>query len=110
MDFASPTLSDMPENASGSEIEKALSIAFAVWNAVVLDDVRGTGDWVARVRELIAPSPQGALLIEQLLDRKRTRFGDDHRLIGRYRVTRQDDELNLWAEARDPYSIPPGGQ
>jgi hypothetical protein len=103
--FAAPVLSTMPEGATPSEIENVLRVPHLVWNALVLDHARGTTDWLTRVRQMIAPSPRSAAVIEDLIDRKRRLFADDNLLIGDFRVTRPGPgEINLWAEARNPYS------
>jgi hypothetical protein len=103
--FAAPVLSTMPEGATPSEIENVLRVPHLVWNALVLDHARGTTDWLTRVRQMIAPSPGSVAVIEDLIDRKRRLFADDNLLIGDFRVTRPGPgEINLWAEARNPYS------
>ena len=37
-----------------------------------------------------------------MIARKRNLFGDDHRVVGQFKLTRKKGELRLWAEARDP--------
>ena len=39
---------------------------------------------------------------DQLIFRKHNLFGNDHRLVGEFKLTRKNGELNLRAEARDP--------
>lgn len=46
-------------------------------------------------------------LVETLISRKRTLFGDDARLVGTYEVREPADGFNLRADARDPYTVPP---
>ncbi len=103
--FAAPILSTMPEGATPSEIEKVLRVPQIIWNALVFDHASGTHGYLTRVRDTIAHSPVGVAVIEDLIDRKRRLFADDNLLIGEYRVTKLGPgEINLWAEARDPYS------
>jgi hypothetical protein len=52
------------------------------------------------------PPASVALLVEQLIARKRALFADDERLIGTWEVTRTEDGINLRADARDPRSLP----
>jgi len=106
LDFAAPLLATMPDDATEARVEKVLSIAFAVWNGIVLDGVNANEDHMIKVREQVARYPVLKALVAELADRKHTLFRDDQRLIGEYKVTRKHGELNLWAEARDPYSIP----
>jgi hypothetical protein len=103
--FAAPILENMPEGATPSEIENVLTLPCTIWNALVFDHASGTQEYVTRVRETIAHTAVGAAIAEDLIERKRVLFGDDNRLIGEYRVTKLGPgEINLWAEARDPYS------
>ena len=106
LDFASPLMATMPDDASDASIEQALTIAFTVWNGVILDDVNGNGYYMARLKEQASHDPVLQALLKELVHRKRTLFADDQRLIGNYKVTRKHGELRLWAEARDPYSVP----
>ena len=101
--FAEPSLEGMGPDVTEHELEEALRVAFTVWNAVVYETARGEKRFLDMVRELAAPEPQLAAVIEQLIARKYNLFGDDIRVVGQYKVTRKDGELNLWAEARSPW-------
>ena len=46
------------------QVEQALKIAFTVWNAVVLDTVKGNNQYVTKLRELTADDPMSAALLE----------------------------------------------
>ncbi len=106
LDFASPLTAIMPDDVTEASIEKVLAIAYVVWNGMVLDDIHGNDYYMAKLKEPMAVDPVLASLVTELAHRKRTLFADDQRLIGEYKVTRKRDELNLWTEARDPYSVP----
>ena len=107
LDFASPLVEMMPDDASTASIQRVLKIACAVWNAMIFEDVKGDDHYMLRLRELMANDPVLDVLATELIGRKRAIFSDDIRLIGDYRVTRKHGELRLWAEARDPHTIPP---
>src|SRR5262252_4264980 len=77
-----------------------LSLASTVWNAMVLADVQGDRHHLDRLREAVQHAPGGLTLVNQLVERKRTLFGQDNYCIGAYKVTRQAGEIRLWAEAR----------
>ena len=83
-------------------MEEAFKIAFTVWNAVVYETANGETRFINTLRESTSHRPELALFIGQLIFRKHNLFGDDHRLIGRYKLIRKDGELRLRAEARDP--------
>jgi hypothetical protein len=105
LDFASPLLEDMPPDASGKQIQEVLMIGCTVWNAVVLDDVLGGSHYIGMVMHQMKGTVLGSIMVSNLIDRKRDLFGEDHRLIGDYRVTRKEGELRVWAEARDPRGL-----
>lgn len=102
--FAAPLLATMPADASDAALTRVLSLASAVWNALVLDAGHGDGQHLARLREAVQHAPGGVTLLNQLVERKRTLFAQDTYGIGAYTVTRQAGEIRLWVEAR---TVPP---
>ena len=103
LDFASPLLSVLPTGAAKGEYEEVLEIAFVVWNAVVYADAVGDDAHIKEIRRLMRDDGTLRLITEELIARKRALFGDDHRLVGDHRVTRQGRGFKLWAEARSPF-------
>ena len=105
LDFSSPLLDALGEDATKYQVEQVLKIAFTTWNAVVLDTVNGNTQHVTKLRELTTENPMSAALIEQMISRKQDIFSGDHGMIGEYRLTQKIGEWRLWAEARDPSTI-----
>jgi len=104
--FAAPVLHDLPSEAPEQRAREALQVSFTAWNAVVFADVLNDHRHLDEIRRLTADKPDSALLMERLIARKRELFADDERLIGTWGVTRTEDDINLRADARDPYSLP----
>ena len=104
LQFAEPLLVAFGPNVTESQMEQPLMIAWTVWNAVVYADVGGNNQMLENVRASMGHDPQLKSFVESLIDRKRKVFGDDHRLIGEYKLFRKDGEIRLRAEARDPTS------
>ena len=104
--FAEPLLQDLRPEAPERDADRALQIAYTVWNAVIFADVLKNHSHLNEVRRLIAATTQGTTLVEQLIARKRALFGDDERLIGTYEVRRTKEGINVRADARDPHSLP----
>jgi hypothetical protein len=102
--FAAPLLHDLPSEVPEDRVREALRVSFTAWNAVVFADVLNDPRYLDEIRRLTAEKPETALLIEQLIARKRALFAHDERLIGSWEVTRTEDGINLHADARDPYS------
>lgn len=106
LDFAAPVLDDLPSEAPEHGAREALQVCFTAWNAVVFADVLNDRQYLDEIRRLTADNPKAAMLMEQLIARKRALFADDERLIGSWEVTRTEDGINLRADARDPHSLP----
>ena len=62
--------------------------------------------YIGEARPLTINTGGPAMLIEQMIARKRELFADDTRLIGNWKVTRTEDGVKLHADARDPHSLP----
>jgi len=88
------------------QICKALEVAYTAWNAVIFADVLNNNRYIDEARRLTANTAGPAVLMEQMIARKRELFADDTRLIGNWKVTRTEDGINLHADARDPHSLP----
>lgn len=104
LQFAEPLLDALGPNVTESQMEQPLMVAWTVWNAVVYADTGKNGEMLEGVRASMARDPQLEGFVEFLIDRKRSQFGDDDRLIGEYKLFRKDGEIRLRAEARDPLS------
>jgi hypothetical protein len=106
LDFAAPLLHDLPSEAPERRAREALRLSFTAWNAVIFADALNDDRYLNEIRRLTADKPETALLVEQMIARKRALFADDARLIGNWEVTRTEDGINLHADARDPHSLP----
>ncbi len=103
--FAAPLI--LPEGGSQRKYEEVMQVAFTAWNAVVHADFLGDDYHLEHVRALTSSNPEASSLMEGLIERKRKLFGEDSRIIGKYRVTKTEDGINLRAEAVNPYSLKP---
>lgn len=106
LQFAAPLLHDLPSEALERRAREALEVSFTAWNAVIFADVLHDHRYINEIRHLTADKPESALLLEQMIARKRALFANDARLIGTWEVTRTEDGINLRADARDPHSLP----
>jgi hypothetical protein len=102
LQFAEPLLDGGGPDANEAQMKQSLMIAWTVWNAVVYADVVANNQPLKSLRASTERDPQIKSLTEQMIDRKRTLFGDDQRLIGEYELYRKGGELRLRAEARSP--------
>jgi len=104
LQFAAPLLDAFEPIVTEAQMEQPLKIAWTVWNAVIYADAAGNSRHLDGVRASMDRDSESKQLVEALIDRKRTLFDDDHRLIGEYKLFRRDGEIRLRAEARDPTS------
>ena len=104
--FAAPLLHDLSSEAPEDRAQVALKLSFTTWHTVIFADVLNDHRHLDEIRRLMADKPEAALLMEQLVTRKRALFADDERMAGTWEVTRTEDGVNLRADARDPYSLP----
>lgn len=102
LDFAQPLLDGLGPSATDDQMNEALKIAFVVWNSVVYDTVNGETKLVDQLRQSTSHDPDMSLFIAQLVFRKQNLFADDQRLVGEFKLTRKNGDMNLRVEARDP--------
>ena len=102
LQFSEPLLTPLGPSATKEQMNQVLQIAFTVWNAVVYESVNSDTQYLQMARDLTKGQPEIEGLINQLIQRKRQLFGDDHRLVGEFKLTLKNGELNLRVEARDP--------
>lgn len=101
LEFAQPILGE-EGSLTPAQIEEVLRVAFVAWNAVVYDTVHRNTEWVTRLRTQAAPDAALSAVVESLIERKRTQFGNDLRLVGTYKMVERDGEWRLRVEARSP--------
>jgi hypothetical protein len=105
--FAEPLLEPLENHATEEKVIQALQVAFTVWNSVVYEATRGDKHYMTMLQDLTGGQPEVAALVAFMISRKRTLFGDDHRLIGEFRFIDKDGERRLQVEARSPYRRAP---
>jgi hypothetical protein len=104
LEFADPLIDAHGPRAKAAQMEQSLQLAFTIWNAVVYEDAAGNTQFIDSVKKHTAHEPGLTAFVKQLITRKRSLFGDDHRLVGEYKLRREGDRWILRAEARDPAS------
>jgi len=87
LDFAQPALKRLPPDYTLEELRAMLQFAAAVWNAVVLRDIRGAFEHLATKmpRRLLVPPSKEWSAIKRLLTRKHRDFHFDEHFIAAVR-------------------------
>ncbi|MBN2294634.1 MAG: hypothetical protein JXM70_19550 [Pirellulales bacterium] len=101
--YAEPLLEVLGPDSPPEQMEECLKIAFTIWNAVVYEKTIGDTRYIDMLNESMESDPEKMAILSSMIARKRQDFGDDHRVIGNYKLTSKGDELRLKAEARTPW-------
>ena len=109
MEFAQPLFEAMQAEVgelSEDQLHNALMISVAIWNCQVLEHW-GRGSHLAEAArerlEAIPKTPDFAVLMEEMLERKAKRFPEDMRAISDFRNAQ--GELRIIAEGRLPSEL-----
>ena len=102
LDFAHPFIEMIDGNTTQQDIENGLTLAITVWNSLVFEVVQNDPLHLEKLRDSILESdnPEGWMMMEDLIKRKREKFADDLRAISDFSVTYSNGNLNVRAEAR----------
>jgi len=102
MEFAKPMLDRLGPNSTSAARDDRLKIAFTIWNAVVYADNVGDSSILDKLKRASSDT-KFVQLINQLIERKRTLFGTDDRLVGDYKFIKKGRKIFFRVEAHDPY-------
>ena len=108
LEFARPLVDADPGRIDEHRLRTLLGFAINVWNLVVTEELHGSANEVAEVRTEIAPDQIPAEVLawfDRLVVRKRERFHGDLRLVGNWRVRRDQDRLDIEMESRVPQAL-----
>ena len=102
LDFAHPFIEMIDGSTTQQDIENGLTLAITVWNSLVFEVVQNDPLHLEKLRDSILESdnPEGWMMMEDLIKRKREKFTDDLRAISDFSVTYSNGNLNVRAEAR----------
>ncbi len=83
LEFVAPLIDAWGQPPNRKQVEALIKISWLAWNAVVYAE-RGNRKYLEEVRARNARTGnrQHELLFDDLVQRKRALFGDDHRLFG----------------------------
>ena len=102
IDFVKPVMPPIDENTTEDQIRTIFELGFMVWNAVLLDSVNKNDFHNEYIENLLSENPGFDMFIKPLIERRKTLFANDKRMIGDFTVTYKDGNLNVRAEARAP--------
>lgn len=89
-------------NPRTNEHDAACALGHAVWNAVIMEEQNPGGDYIRELKEKGGSVPEINQIIDLLVERKKTHFGSDMRMLGVYDIRKKgDNDFSLWATAYD---------
>lgn len=105
IDFAEPLLVPVDSTTPEAFVRHCFLIAVTVWNAFVLDKVKGNTKYQTLIQQQFGADPHAAQIFKVLADRRLKHFADDMRLVAEHRVSFDTSGYKLWAAASDPYAL-----
>ncbi|MBL8829706.1 MAG: hypothetical protein JNM18_22195 [Planctomycetaceae bacterium] len=112
LEFADPILSMLGTRVSDQQLDDVLRNAYTIWNAVVIADHFGKTEMVQGIQSSVSSKgadPNLVLIIISMIERTRLEFGDDHRIIGEFKIVYRDGERRVRATVVDYHGRNPTG-
>jgi len=101
IEYGSPILQELPENASKEEYEHAFRLIVSAWNTVILDEQNKSKKFEKEFLKALGSMPKEFSHIpKQLLKRKKRNYSADPRAVGEYSVIEKNGEIVFRADAR----------
>lgn len=102
LQFGEPLIAELDESCARHEFDQCLRVVISVWNAVTLDKVEGTDRWTTSLHEHAGSGPPELNgLLQELVERKKTLFGDDVRGVGEHWIRGENGDFVFGCDARD---------
>lgn len=101
VEFGKELVLGLPENCSKEEMEAAMSVIILAWNAVVIDSWNNTTEYET---ELLASMEndvdESVVMVKRLIKRKKKKFSEDPRAVGKHWIKEENGNLIFGCEAR----------
>lgn len=98
--FAKPAFDRMGLEPNTQEGETLLRTCWTIWNAVVFADLGGKPEYLERLQNPANLNPVTGVMVDWLIERKRTRFRAEHWVVGDCTLRQVRGEWRLRIEAR----------
>jgi hypothetical protein len=105
LEFTAPILEFFDGEPTPENVRPAFIVAITAWNAVILDESKKATRFVEETRKLLKTGPELALF-DSMVERKKSEYGSDRRLIGDFEVYKEAGEFRLRATAHAPPNVP----
>ena len=101
LEFGKGLINELPDDHSKAELEAALSLIIAAWNAVVIDSNNKNNEFEHNLLQTLKNEPKEfQLIVKRLIKRKKSKFNHDPRLAGENWVKESDGGFTFVCESR----------
>lgn len=101
LEFGEPIIDVLSPRATKEEFAHIMQIVVSAWNAVVLDEWNDTSHFESGfLAAFDSAPPQLQAMAADLVLRKKKKFSDDPRGVGKYEVLEKHGQLVFRADAR----------
>lgn len=101
LEFGKELVLALPNSHSKSELEATMRVIIAAWNAVVLDGWNKNDRFEKELISTLKDQPREMQIItKRLIKRKKEKFANDPRAVGKHWVKERNGELVFGCEAR----------
>lgn len=101
LEFGKELVLALPNNHSRTELESTMRLIITVWNAVVLDTWNKNNRFENELISTMQDQPREMQIItKRLLKRKKKKFLNDPRAVGKHWVKEKQGEVVFGCEAR----------
>ena len=101
LEFGKELVLALPDNCSEKEMEATMGVIIIVWNSIVLDSWNNNNSFENELIKTIKNEPKETMLIiKRLIKRKKKKFPNDPRAVGKHWIKEKSGELVFGCEAR----------
>ena len=101
LEFGKELILALPDNYSKGELASTMRVIVTVWNTVVLDAWNKSDRFEKELISTLNDQPKEMKIIaKRLIKRKKKKFANDPRAVGRHWVKEKGGELIFGCEAR----------
>lgn len=101
LEFGKSIIAGLPTGHTKEEFEAVMKTVITVWNAVVMDSWKKDSTFEMELLALTETMPKPAKLeIKRLIKRKKSKFANDPRAVGKHWIRESNGEIIFGCDAR----------
>jgi len=101
LEFGKSIILNLPEDHSKEDLEATMEIIITAWNAVAMDTWDNDSTFEKSLLDTLNDMPlETKIIIKRLIQRKKNKFSNDPRAVGKHWVTEGNSGFVFGCEAR----------